>query len=147
MFVGLYCKIIILLIAILTRHPNVDPNSPIVVPFGRVLQGVLVEVLSAAAELCQGGQLEDSHRPLQDGDGLLVDPLLLGLGPRQISGNRFLGGLVAFDLGRAAAVVVFTAPEGNFEEIESCFEAATALNLISQNDNRLKKTAYGTLCL
>ena len=64
MFVGLYCKIIILLIAILTRPPNVDPNSPIVVPFGRVLQGVLVEVLSAAAELCQGGQLEDSHRPL-----------------------------------------------------------------------------------
>ena len=55
---------------------------------------------------------------------------------------------MAFDLGRAAAVVVFTAPEGNFEEIESCFEAATtALNLISQNDNRLKKTAYGTLCL
>jgi hypothetical protein len=62
-----------------------------VIGLRRVFQRVLVEVLGAAAELRQGGQLQDSHRPLQDGDGLLVDPLLLRLGSRQISGDHFLG--------------------------------------------------------
>ena len=49
------------------------------IPFWRVLQGVLVEVLRAAAELRQRRQLQYGHRPLQDGDRLLVDPLLFGL--------------------------------------------------------------------
>ncbi len=47
------------------------------VSFWRIFKRVLVEMLGAAAELGQGGQLQDSHRPLQDGDGVLVDPLLL----------------------------------------------------------------------
>ena len=75
-----------------------------------VLERVLVEVFGAAPELGQGGQLEDGHRPLEDGDRLLVDPVLLRLRPSQISGNNFLGRLMAISLDRA---VVFTAPGGN----------------------------------
>ncbi len=51
--------------------------SPVVVSFRRIFKRVLVEMLGAAAELGQGGQLQDSHRPLQDRDGVLVDPFLL----------------------------------------------------------------------
>ena len=75
----------------------------------RVLQRVLVEVLTPAPELREGGQLEHGHRPLQDGNGLLVDLLLLRLTPSQVTWYTF-GRLVSSGLYRA---VVFTAPRGN----------------------------------
>jgi hypothetical protein len=80
------------------------------VSLGRVLEGVLVKVFSAAPELGQGGQLEHGHRPLKDGDRLLMNAILLRFGSSQISRNNFLGGLLAVSLDRA---VVFTAPAGN----------------------------------
>lgn len=49
------------------------------VPLLRPLQGVLGEVLRAAAELRDGRQLEHGHGLGEDAHGLLADLLLLGL--------------------------------------------------------------------
>ena len=66
-------------------------------------------MLTPAPELREGRQLEHRHGPLQDGDRLLVDLLLLRFAPGQVTWYAF-GWLVTSGLDRA---VVFTAPKGN----------------------------------
>lgn len=84
-------------------------DLPIVIALGRVLQRVLVEVLTPTPELREGCQLQHRHGPLQDGDRLLVDLLLFRLAPCQVTWYTF-GRFVSSGLDRA---VVFTAPGGN----------------------------------
>lgn len=72
-------------------------NVPIVISFGRTLQGVLVKLLFAStAKLRDGRELKNCQSLFQDADRLLPDLLLLRLGSRPELGGS---GGVSFVVG------------------------------------------------